>query len=282
MAKIIEDYNPQKIEIVKRMLDKQAEKGSPMAYEIFVDNFKVVMKTTDLSDFDSFEELVNGETKYIRINVYNSLTEAVGHTKYVFELKGEKSNEQASSKGLGEVEINTRIKESLAVERDRWDKEQLNKELDRTKLLLQEAEEYIDNLQSQIEKSKLKANHWGKLDLGLLAGTALEGMVRKNPQWLTKVPGFEGLAGVIEQENKEGIKQTPTEETEVSFKKKDESSSSLSQEDLSYLNFGKQVAENFEDDEIALLMQIIAELSKDTSKLKTVAELLDIKVTAAS
>lgn len=280
MAKIIEDYNPQKIEIVKRMLDKQAEKGTPMAYEIFVDNFKVVMKTTDLTEFDSFEELVNNQTKYIRINVYNSLTETVGHTKYVFELKGEKSEEQTSSKGLGEVEINTRIKESLAIERDRWDKEQLNKELDRTKLLLQEAEEYIDDLQGQIEKSKLKANHWGKLDLGLLAGTALEGVMRKNPQWLTKVPGLEGLAGVIETEGKEGIKQIPVEETEVSFKKKSETPAPLSDEDQCYLNFGKQVAENFEDAEIALLMKIIEELSKDTSKLTTVAELLDVKLAA--
>lgn len=276
MAKVIEDYNPQKIEIVKRMLDKQAEKGSPMAYEIFVDNFKVVMKTTDLTEFDSYEELISNETKYIRINVYNSLTETVGHTKYVFELKGEKKAEAGESKGLGEVEINNRIKDSLAIERDRWDKEQLNKELDRTKLLLQEAEEYIDELQTQVEKSKLKANHWGKLDLGLLAGTALEGMVRKNPQWLTKVPGFEGLAGVIEQENKEGINQVPTPETEVSFKKKSDSPAALSEEEKSYLSFGKSIVEEFDDDEIELLMKIVHQLSKDTTQLKPVSELLNV------
>ncbi len=281
MAKIIEDYNPQKIEIVKRMLDKQAEKGTPMAYEIFVDNFKVVMKTTDLSEFDSHEELVNNTTKYIRINVYNSMTETVGHTKYVFELNGARSEETSPSKGLGEVEINSRIKESLAIERDRWDKEQLHKELDRTKLLLQEAEEYIDELQGKLEKDKIKPNHWGKLDLGLLAGSALEGMMRKNPQWLNKVPGLEGLAGVIEQEGKEGVKQIAVEESEVSFKKKTDASA-LSEEDQSYLSFGRQVAENFEDAEIELLMQIIAELSKETSKLRTVAELLDIPVKATA
>src|ERR1700749_1207301 len=178
MAKVIEEYNPQKIEIVKRLLEKQAEKGSPMAYEIYVDNFKVVMKTTDLAEFDSYEDLMNNDTKYIRINVYNTPTETTGHTKYVFEIPDKKSAQQTvvMEKGLGEVEVNNKIKETLAVERDRWDKEQLNKELDRTKLLLQEAEEYIDDLQSQIEKSKLKPNHLGKLDLGLLAGVALEGM----------------------------------------------------------------------------------------------------------
>lgn len=280
MAKIIEEYNPQKIEIVKRMLDKQSEKGTPMAYEISVDNFKVVMKTTDLSDFDGYEDLITNQTKYIRINVYSSMIETGVHTKYVFELKGEKSEEQTSSKGLGEVEVNTRIKESLAIERDRWDKEQICKELESTKHSLKEAEEYIEKMQAELEKVKLKPNHLGKLDLGLLAGSALEGMVRKNPQWLTKVPGFEGLAGVIEKENKEGIKQTPVEETEVSFKKKEGVSDPLSKEDQSYLSFGKSIAEEFDDDEMEILVLITTALGKDTSKLKTVAELLDIKVPA--
>lgn len=278
MTKIIEDYTPQKIEIVKRMLDKQSGKGSPMAYEIFVDNFKVVMKTTDLSEFDSYEDLITGDTKYLRINVYNSPAETVGHTKYVFELKSDKPEPSSTSKALGEIDVNTKIKESLAIERDRWDKEQLNKELDRTKLLLQEAEEYIDELQTQIEKSKIKSNHWGKLDLGLLAGVALEGVMRKNPQWLTKVPGLESLAGVIEQEAKEGIKSisSPVEEAEVSFKKKGDGSTTLSEEEQSYLSFGKQVAEHFDDSEIAILIKIIGELGKDTSQIKPVAELLSI------
>lgn len=276
MTKIIEDYTPQKIEIVKRMLDKQAEKGSPMAFEVFVDNFKVVMKTTDLSEFDSYEDLITGDTKYLRINVYNSPAETVGHTKYVFELRADKS-EPSVSKGLGEVDVNTKIKESLAIERDRWDKEQLNKELDRTKLLLQEAEEYIDELQTQVERSKVKSNHWGKLDLGLLAGVALEGVMRKNPQWLTKVPGLEGLAGVIEQEAKEEVKTiSPVEEAEVSFKKKSDAPAALTEDEQSYLSFGRQVAEHFDDTEIAILIKIIGELGKDTSQLKPVAGLLNI------
>ena len=274
MAKIIEAYNPQKIEIVKHMLEKQAEKGNPMAYEIFVDNFKVVMKTTDLSEFDSYEDIMNNETKFIRINVYNSLTETVGHTKYVFEVEAEKK--ASAQKTLGEVQdIDTKIKDSISVERERWDKDQLTKELDRTKLVLQEAEEYIDELQTQIERSKLKANHWGKLDLGLLAGTAIEGMMRKNPQWLKKVPGLEGLAGVIDQENKEGIKTITTEETEASFSKSTDAPA-LTDEEKTYIDFGKRLSENFDDKEISLLDKIIMELSKDTSQLKTVAELLNV------
>lgn len=275
MAKIIEAYNPQKIEIIKRMLEKQSSKGSPLAYEVFVDNFKVVMKTTDLSEFDSYEDVMTNDSKFIRINVFNSPSETISHTKYVFEVEEKKPVIQQA---LGEVtDINTKIKESIAVERERWDKDQLIKELDRTKLELQEAEEYIDELQGQLDKTKLKANHFGKLDLGSLAGSAIEGMMRRNPQWLTKVPGLEGLAGVIVDENTNGKRiDTPAEETEVTVSKAS-LAPELTEEEKSYLAFGKEVAENFEDEEISLLFKIIGELGKDTSQLKTVADLLNVK-----
>lgn len=274
MAKIIEAYNPQKIEIIKRMLEKQSSKGSPLAYEVFVDNFKVVMKTTDLSEFDSYEDVMTNDTKYIRINVYNSPAETISHTKYVFEVEERKPQVQQA---LGEVtDINAKIKESIAVERERWDRDQLMKELDRTKLELQEAEEYIDELTDKLEKVKQKPNHFGKLDLGSLAGSAIEGVMRRNPQWLTKVPGLEGLAGVIVDENTNGKRiDAPTEETEVTVTKAN-AAPSLTEEEKSYLEFGKEVAENFEDDEISVLMKIIHQLSKDTSQLKTVAELLNV------
>jgi hypothetical protein len=260
MAKYIEEYNPQKIEIVKRLLEKQAEKGSPMAYEIYVDNFKVVMKTTDIADFDNYEDLMNKETKYIRINVYNSPTDSIGHTKYVFEMPEPKTNTPAvpTEKGLGEVEVNNRIKETIGVERERWDKEQLTKELNATKLALQEAEEYIDDLQSQIEKTRVKPNHMGKFDLGLLAGAALEGVMRKNPHWFTKLPMLDGLAGAIEKEGENGTQtNTATEETEVNLKKKSDDKVALTENEQRCLNFGKQVAELFDDNEIALLIKII-------------------------
>jgi hypothetical protein len=281
MAKYIEEYNPQKIELIKRMMEKQAEKGKPMAFEIYLDNFKVVFKTTDLAEFDSYEDLMTKDTKYLRINTYETQSENTGQTKYVFEFPEKKIEQQpvVIEKGLGEVEVSNKIKETLAVERDRWDKEQLNKELDKTKLALQEAEEYIDNLQAQIESARVKPNHLGKLDLGLLAGVALEGVMRKNPQWLTKVPGFEGLAGIIEKENEGGTQtNTPAEETEVSVKKKSDNKVVLTENEQRCLNFGKQVADLFEDDEIVILVKIINALGNDTTQLKPVAELLNIEV----
>jgi hypothetical protein len=274
MAVITELYNPQKIEIVKRMLEKQAEKSTPMAYEIFVDNFKVVFKTTDLSEFDSYEDFINSETGFLRINIYNTPIEATAHTKYVFEKKA------VVQKGLGETEdLDSKIKEGISVERERWDKEQLIKELEATKKDLKEAQDYMEMLQNIIDKSKLKSNHFGKLDLGLLAGVAIEGVMRKNPQWLRKVPGLEGLAGAIDLENKEGIKtnDSKTEEAEVSFsEKKEASGKALSDEQKEWLAFGRDVAESFENSQIEAIVKILDEFKSDSSKLKIVSDLLNI------
>jgi hypothetical protein len=285
MPKYIEDYNPQKIENIKRILEKHAEKGKPMAYEIYVDNFKVVLKTTDLEEFDSYEDLIGKDTKYLRINTYENPAEATSQTKYVFEFPEPKQEPQpiVIEKGLGEVEVSNKIKETIAVERDRWDKEQLNKELNATKLALQEAEEYIDDLQLQIDATKLKPNHVGKLDLGLLASVAFEGMMRKNTRWIAKVPGFDGLAGLIESENA-GMTthtNTQTEETEVTIKKKSDTSEPLSEQEQALLTFGREVTKMFGKEEFEVLVKIINALGSDKTQLTPVAELLNVTKVAA-
>ncbi len=279
-TRVLEEYSQQKIEIVRRLLERQSEKGMPMAYEISVDNFKVVMKTTDLSEFDSYEELVNKDTKCVRITTFETTAEDAPETKYVFELPDKKAEMQLtiSDKGLGEIEVNNKIKETLAVERERWDKDQMSKELVTTKHKLEEAEQYIENLESQFELMKLKPNHLGKLDLGSLAIVALEGVLRKNPQWINKVPGFQNLAGIIEKENESGIetKNIPAEDTEVSFKKSETATTSLNENDLRCLNLGTSIAKLFDDEEMRLLVKIIEELGEDTTQLQTVADLLEV------
>jgi hypothetical protein len=278
-TKVLDTYRPQKIEIIRRLLERQAEKGTPMSYEISVDNFKVVMKSTDLSEFESYEDLVNKDTCSVCITLFETTANGETQTRYVFELPNKKSESDANlEKGLGEVEVNNRIKETISVERERWDKEQLSKELDATKHSLEEAEQYIEELENRLELLQLKPNHLGKLDLGSLAIVALEGVLRKNPQWLGKVPGFRGLAGVITKENESGAetKSSPTEDSEVSFTKSEAAAPALSENEVRCLHLGKRIAKLFDHEEMVRLVQIIEELGKDTSKLQTVADLLDI------
>jgi hypothetical protein len=278
-TRVLEEYSQQKIEIIRRLLERQAEKGMPMPYEISVDNFKIVMKTTDLSEFDSYEELVNKETKFIRITTFENTSEDAAETKYVFELPDKKSEAlvKIADKGLGEIEVSNKIKETLANEKERWDKELLVKELEKTKSLLAEAEDYSDKLQEQIDLMKTTPYQLGNMNLVGLGTTILEGVMRSNPQWVSKVPMLQGLAGVIQKENESGeTKNIPAEDTEVSFKKSESTASTLNETDLRCLDLGKWIVTLFNKEETGLLIKIIGELGEDTSQLQTVADLLEV------
>ncbi|MBK7665855.1 MAG: hypothetical protein IPJ32_00070 [Sphingobacteriaceae bacterium] len=85
---------------------------------------------------------------------------------------------------------------------------------------------------------------------------------------VAKLPGGETLAGIIEQDNKERGTTTPTQETEVSFKKKSDTPE-LSDEEKGYLNFMRGIAESFDDEEIVILTQVITKLEEDTIILRT-------------
>jgi hypothetical protein len=278
-TRVLEEYSQQKIEIIRRLLERQAEKGMPMPYEISVDNFKIVMKTTDLSEFDSYEELINKDTKFIRITTFENTSEDAAETKYVFELPDKKSEAlvKISDKGLGEIEVSNKIKETLANEKERWDKELLVKELEKTKHALEESEEYSDKLEEQIALMKTRPYQLGNMNLVGLGTTILEGVMRSNPQWVSKVPMLQGLAGMIQKENEGGeTKNIPAEDTEVSFKKSESTASALNDTDLRCLDLGKWIVTLFNKEETGLLIKIIGELGEDTSQLQTVADLLEV------
>ena len=50
-----EKYDQLKIDKLRHFLEAQAEKGMAKPFEIFVDNLKVVAKTDDPKEFDSYE-----------------------------------------------------------------------------------------------------------------------------------------------------------------------------------------------------------------------------------
>src|SRR6476469_2684682 len=65
-------YDQLKIDKLKHFLEAQAEKGMAKPFEIFVDNLKVVAKTEDPKEFDTYEFYMNEDTEKVRILIYNS------------------------------------------------------------------------------------------------------------------------------------------------------------------------------------------------------------------
>lgn len=277
MAISNERYSQSRIELLKNYLDDMAAKGQAKYYKIYVDSFEVVPKTNEQKEFYDYEKYVDENTKTVKFIIFDSGL-SPRNNQYVFSMHSEGKMETGLNgfNGLGEIE--TIVQEKLA-QRDReYEMARLKDELQKTKEQLDEAEEYADTLVKELEELKSKKFHLGNFNVGELASVALEGMIRRNPQFLTKIPGGETLAGIIEQDNieKQQAVSDNTQETQVSFQKKT-SGADLKPEHLRYIPLLQQLDSAFNTAELEIVMSIIQRLAEEPHNLKTVSELLNIQ-----
>jgi hypothetical protein len=262
MPFINEKYSEQKIDNLYNFLQNSKEQGEAEDYEIFVDAFKVVKRTNDLARFESYSNFIQPETKAVTIVIYDGTSPR--NTKHIFTIKEDNTN------GLSGVDVDTRIEEKLRSEKEKWETDLLKKENEKLKTELSEAEAYIEELEDNAEKAKDKKFRMGDVNVGEFASVVLEGFVRRNPQLLTKLPGGEALAGVIEQDNAEREKALldKSPEPEVSFKKKSSSSEpTMSEEDKSYLDFIKSLKDKFDHEQMTSVMLILDVLAKSPNDI---------------
>jgi hypothetical protein len=269
MPFINEKYSEQKIDNLYNYLQNSKEQGESEDYEIFVDAFKVVKRTNDLARFESYSNFIQPETKAVTIVIYDGTSPR--NTKHIFTIKEDNTN------GLSGVDVDTRIEEKLRLEKEKWETELLKKENERLQTELTEAEAYIEELEDNAEKAKDKKFRMGDVNVGEFASVMLEGFVRRNPQMLSKLPGGEALAGVIEQDNaeREKILLDKSPEPEVTFKKKSSSTESvLSEEDKSYLDFIKSLKDKFDHEQMTSVMLILDVLAKNPNDINPTIQYL--------
>ncbi len=184
MAITIEKYSAAGINKIKRLLDNAAQTQQPRYYEIFVDHLKVVPRTTDLSQFDNYEDFVDDATEQVRVLLYSASPSSPRNAQCIFTLK--ETGDLQTLNGTANV---LQLEERIDLERERWSWQKTKEELEETKTKLTEAEEYIEQLQQELEQRKSKKLHLGEVNLGELASVVLEGMIRRNPQILAGLPG---------------------------------------------------------------------------------------------
>ncbi|TRU49817.1 MAG: hypothetical protein EWV91_07030 [Microcystis aeruginosa Ma_QC_Ca_00000000_S207] len=266
-------YDPQKIERLKQFLEKQAAKGQARYYEIYVDNLKAVPRTTDITDFDSYTEFLDEQTEKIKVKIYSTSPTSAHHDLHVFIMH---VAEQAKEQGLSGIEIKSEINKEVSLARERWEAEQVKKELGETQKQLEQAEQYIEKLEGKLEEASSKRK-LGDVQWGEVASIALEGVMRRNAHLLAAIPGAEGLAGVIQQDTLQKMNAAASEsqaETETSFKKK-EQRPELSEQQQEYLRFLEQLEERFEPQEMQQVMHILNSLAADAALIEPVAALLE-------
>jgi len=256
-------------------LETQAGKGQAVPFELFVDNLRVVPRTDDPKEFDNYEFYMNEDTEKLRILIYG-YGMSPRNDQYCFMVQKNKLDKGLN--GLGEIE--NIVQEKLAARDREHEMNRLREELQTTKEELEEAEEYSDKLEKEIQYMKENKFKFKNLDMGEIASVALEGMLRRNPQIFTRVPGGETLAGLIVQDNKEQearlLQQQPTVETEATFQKKGNNEPQLSEIEARQLAFLNQLQEGFDAKQIEVFNIILGRLAAEPGKLADIAQLLDI------
>lgn len=263
-----EKYDQFKIERLRNFLEDMAAKGQARHFEIFVDSLKVVPRTGEVKDFDNYERYMDESTEKVRIVIYGS-SASNRNDQYCFTMQT--NRQEKSLSGLGEIE--TIVQEKLTAREKEYELTHLKKELEETKQLLEEAEDYADQLEQQLEEAKSNKYKLGKVDLVELGGVVLQNLAVKNSPALEKF-GLGGLFGANKQ-----IEETKTEETEASFQKKSSDESQLKPEHLQYIPVLQQLDTAFDAPNLEIVMQVLGKFSEEPSNLKTVAELLNIALT---
>lgn len=264
------NYSAERMNMLKQTLINSSEAGKPSDYEIRVDDMKVVPRTNDTEHFDNYEDFVTEETKKVVVLVYDGTSRR--NTRHTFQFKDEKK-QKAEEKTLNGTEVQKIVSDELEKEKKQWKYELMEKENKELKKKIEEADEHFSKLSAHIEdlKSKRKV---GDMQWGELFGVAGEAILRRNTHLLAKVPGMQGLAGIIEKDNKEQEKQiaSPEPEVQASFSKiksEEESSneegkeknenenSSFSQEDKAHVDFLRQLQTRFSKEQLKQIITLL-------------------------
>lgn len=256
MAIKIMEYDPLKVSKIRHLLEEMASKGQARQYEVFVDNLKVVARTEDVSEFDSFDYYMDEDTEKLRILLYNSAS-SPRNDQYCFLLKSKMQSGQSLS-GLGDLEG--------IVEKELAARENIE-----TKKKLEEAEQYIGQLEEQLDDARKQATDTkyklGKLDLVELGGVLLENLAARNNGLLGKI----GLGNI---EMPGDLPPSVGDETEVSFHRR--ADPSLNESHRRYLPLLEQLDESFEEQELQTVMQIIRRFIEQPDQVQFVAQQLNV------
>ena len=279
-------YNDVRLSQFKMWLHDMVDKGEGKFLEVYVDDVKVVPRTNKIESLEDHKAYLDDTTETVKVFIYNT-ENSNRYTQFTFVLEKKKVIEhpvqnhapQIQQQGLSGIElenkINERLTQSLAQERERWATDLLKRDFDICKKELADAEEYIDNLEKQLSQYKSKKLHWGDVNLGDVASVIVEGMVKRNPHWVAKLPGGDALAGLIAKE----ATDVPSEviDNEVVFKKKTPAEEGMSEETKAQLEFLKQMESHFNQEQLDKIMLILQAFVEEPNHVATVFDLLEIK-----
>lgn len=277
-------YNDVKLSQFKMWLHDMVDKGEGKYIEVYVDDVKVVPRTNRIESIDDHKVYLDDSTETVKVFTYNTensnryqqFTFFIEKKKPIEHLVQNQTPQVQQPQGLSGIELENKINQSLAQERERWQNDLMKRDYETCQKKLTEAEDYIEELEEKLNVYKSKKLHLGDVNLGEVASIVLEGMVKRNPHWVAKLPGGDALAGLIAKEATENG-TAEVIESEVVFKKKTPVEDGMSEEMKAQLGFLKQLESHFNQEQLDKIMLILQSFVEEPKNIETVFELLEIK-----
>jgi hypothetical protein len=154
--KVEEDYSPERVQRLKRIIVNLQNKGAVKMYSITIDGEIIVARTEDIEEFDDHLDFVEPDSKVIEIRTF--FGSSPNCNLYQFFVHGKP---QQTSSGLGAIEINDRIQDALykqQLETSIKLLEKDNKNLEEQTLLLKKKLKKYKKLQSKLDEKQIDIN----------------------------------------------------------------------------------------------------------------------------
>ena len=262
-----EKYEQKKIDNLLQYLRLYHEKGQPIDYEILVDGFKAVRRTSDPDMFTMFENFVTADTRSIEVLLFTGSSN--NNEKRIFYF-GEVQKE-----GLSGVDVKNIVDEEVQRKLREKEYEVLKDENKKLQQHIADLESEVDELEKQNARLEMKQSPLNSF-LGGVGSSLVESFVKRNPKLMAAFPGGEALAGLLQSSSEEPeSEQTP--ESEVSFKPRASATPSLSEEEQAAIQFVNQLKSQFSKEEFEQVLHILQTLADDKSKIDLILNHVNIK-----
>lgn len=263
-----EKYSSQKLEKLKEYLERNAELGKPIEYEIVVDGLRAVQRTDNSEHFDLHEAMIDADTRSVEVIFYKGSSNH--NEKRIFFF----SEESLKESGLSGINIEGRIQEEIDKTKKQWELDLLKQQNQELTEELQELELELEQSQKQLQEIISKQSPLNGI-LGEVGSSFVESFIRRNPQLLAALPGGTALAGVSEENQAKPSASDEAGEPSVSFKpKSNDASPSISEEDQAAITFVNQLKTQFQKLEFDKIILILEAFVKDKSKIDTILSIV--------
>lgn len=276
MPLIEKKFDQNKVDSIKRMLQREKERGRAKHFEIIVDDFQVVPRTDNVDEFEDYESAIDNDSQNVSILIYDGpLTNR--NKRYSFFLQGEPPiHDTRPVNGLGAIE------EVIALKLDEKEREyevtRLREQLNAVKGQLSESEEYAESLEKRIKEMEDK-RYTQAVSLGEVASVVLKTLVK---QHASRIPGGQALAGLLGADVEEIPVSLPVAtEATASFEKQPDSQP-LNEQTRNRLSLIEQMQERFTEQQMVAVFSIIDSFTAAPEKIPEVLALLGLNAAPAT